>query len=150
MDEKRRGSGIDPRLRLSTLWIVVMFNMVFADILSFMMPGALKEIMEGSAGGLAVSGGLLLLFAILLEIPIAMIFLSRVLGRRANRVANVAASVVTMAFVVGGGSPYPHYFFFAGVEVLCMLIIIWWSWKWPRPAMASPQAGGEAGSPREA
>jgi hypothetical protein len=29
--------------RISILWVVVMFNMVFADILSFIKPGALQE-----------------------------------------------------------------------------------------------------------
>jgi len=28
--------------RLSTLWVVVMFNMVFADVLGLYMPGALQ------------------------------------------------------------------------------------------------------------
>ena len=32
---------IDMKVRLSTLWIVVMFNIVFADILSFLNPGFL-------------------------------------------------------------------------------------------------------------
>ena len=34
----------DHRMRLSTLWIVVMFNMVFADILTFIKPGALQAL----------------------------------------------------------------------------------------------------------
>lgn len=39
----------DRKVMLSTLWVVVMINMIFADILSFMIPGALEEIMTGSA-----------------------------------------------------------------------------------------------------
>lgn len=34
----------DMKAKLSTLWIFVMFNMVFADIFSFMYPGFLKQI----------------------------------------------------------------------------------------------------------
>jgi len=120
------------KTRLSTLWIVVMFNMIFADILSFMVPGSLKEIMTGYAGAIQITQGMLLVFAILLEIPIAMIYLSRVLKYKANRLANIAASVITILFVVGGGSPYLHYIFFAAVEVLVMLLIIWYAWKWPK------------------
>lgn len=134
MEDKVKVAGIDVRLRLSTLWVVVMFNMVFADILSFMMPGMLQEVMTGMAGGLKVTQVMFLAFAGLLEIPIAMVFLSRVLGRKANRIANIVAGVVTIAFVVGGGSAYLHYYLFAGMEVACILVIIWWSWKWPRPA----------------
>ena len=36
--------------RLSTLWVVVMFNMVFADILTFITPGKLQELWAGQAG----------------------------------------------------------------------------------------------------
>ena len=68
---------IDMKVRLSTLWIVVMFNIVFADILSFISPGFLEEVMTGYAGEIQITEGLLLVFAVILEIPIAMIFLSR-------------------------------------------------------------------------
>jgi hypothetical protein len=112
--------------KLSILWIVVMFNMAFADILSFMM-----EWSAGSAPEVEVTQVLMLLMAILVEIPIAMIILSRVLPYRPNRWANIAAAVVTIVFVVGGGSAYLHYIFFAAVEVLCMLLIVWYAWKWP-------------------
>jgi hypothetical protein len=117
----------DIKLRLSMLWIVVMFNMIFADILSFMLPGFLEE-----AGEIQVTQGLLLVFAIILEIPIAMILLSRALKYRANRWANIIASVITIAFVIGGGSTYLHYIFFATIEIVCMLLIVWYAWKWPK------------------
>ena len=113
--------------RLSTLWVVVMFNMVFADILTFIKPGALQEMWAGQAG-VHVTPGLLLAFAILLEIPVAMIFVSRVLKPSLNRWANTVAAVVTTAFVVGGGSLTPHYVFFATVEIACMALIVWSVW----------------------
>jgi hypothetical protein len=121
------------KVRLSTLWVVVMFNMVFADILSFMKPGVLEEISTGYVGEVQITQELLLVFAILLEIPIAMIFLSRVLEYRINRWANIIAGVITITFVIGGGSTDLHYIFFATVEVVCMLLIIWYSWKWTTP-----------------
>ena len=102
--------------RLSTLWVVVMFNMAFADILTFIRPGALQDLWAGEAG-VQVTPGLLLGFAILLEIPIAMIYLSRVLKPVVARWANTAAAAVTTLFVIGGGSTDPHYVFFAAVEV---------------------------------
>jgi hypothetical protein len=113
--------------RLSTLWVVVMFNMVFADILTFIKPGALQELWAGQAG-VHVTQGVLLGFAILLEIPIAMIFMSRILKPRPNRWANTVAAVVTTAFVVGGGSLDLHYVFFATAEVACMALIVWSVW----------------------
>lgn len=114
--------------RISTLWIVVMFTMVFADILGMMMPGVLQAMSAGQVG-VPVTQGLLLVFAILLQIPIAMIFLSRILKPRANRWANTLAAVLTAAFVIGGGSPYLHYYFFETVEIACMALIVWSVWS---------------------
>jgi len=120
----------DVGTRLSTLWVVVMFNMVFADILSFLKPGALQEMPH-------VTPGLLLAFALLLEIPIAMIFVSRILKPRASVWANGPAALITTAFVVGGGSMDPHYLFFATVEVACMALIVWSAWAWRRSETAA-------------
>ena len=117
----------DNRTKLSTLWAVVMFNMVFADILTFIKPGALQELWAGQAG-VQLTDGLLLVFAVLVEIPIAMIFVSRILKPEANRWANTAAAVITTLFVVGGGSIDPHYLFFAAVEIACMALIVWSVW----------------------
>ena len=71
--------------------------------MSFITPGELQAMWAGQAG-VQVTQGLLLVFAILLEIPIAMIFVSRILKPGANRWANTVAAVITTVFVVGGGS----------------------------------------------
>lgn len=118
-------------LRFSLLWIVVMFTMAFADIVGFLNPGTLEDMMNGEVG-IQVTQGVLLAFAVLIEIPIIMIFLSQVLEYKVNRSANIIASVITILFVVGGGSPFPYYMFFASVEVACMLVVIWTAWKWPK------------------
>ena len=122
--ETKREFGI--RAKLSTLWIVVMINVAMADIFGFM----LDSISGGSPPEFQPSQVTMLVFAIIMEIPIAMIFLSRVLKYRANRWANIIASVITIAFVVLGGSSELHYYFFAAVEVVCLLGIIWSAWKW--------------------
>ena len=40
--------GMDIKALLSTLWIFVLFNMVFRDLHEFGRPGFLEEIMTGS------------------------------------------------------------------------------------------------------
>ena len=119
----------DMKIKLSTLWVFVLFNMVFADIVGFMNPGALETIIKGEVG-IHITQELLLLFSIMLEIPIAMIFLSRILEYRANRWANIIAAIITILFVIGGGDTYLSYIFFASIEVVTMLFIIWYAWSW--------------------
>ena len=128
--------------RISTLWIVVMFTMVYADILSFITPGELQKMWDGSAG-VHLTPGLLLVFAILLEIPVLMIYLSRVLKPTANRWANTVAVAVTIMYVIGGGSfNLPHYIFFAAVEIGCMAYIVWsvWARRGSEAAVLQPVA----------
>ncbi len=103
-----------------------MFNMAFADILTFML-----EYSTGHMPEFQATQGFMLIAAILVEIPIVMIFLSRVLHYKANRWANIISGVVMIAFVVGGGSTYLHYMFFAAIEILFILLIIWYAWNWP-------------------
>jgi hypothetical protein len=129
----------DTRARLSLLWVFVMLNMIFADILSFMSAGTLSQILEGSAGQIAITPNFLLLAAVMTEVPIAMVVLSLVLPHRAARWANVGAAAFTIAYVIGLGSASPHYIFIAGIETLACVVIVWQAWTWREPA-ASLQA----------
>ncbi len=124
---------IDTKVLLSTLWIVVMINMLKADILSLFIPGATDELAKTSASTGIPIPQLMLGGAIMMEISIAMIILSRVLKYSVNRWVNIIVSLITSAFVVGGGVSYPHYIFIAAVEVICLLFIIWFAWKWRSP-----------------
>src|SRR5689334_7737034 len=79
--------------------------------------------------------------AVLMEIPIAMIVASRLLPVRANRLANIiAGTLVTLVngfltFIpplVGWGRPpaLPEYLFFATVETVATVAIVWQAWTW--------------------
>ena len=119
---------IDTKVLLSTLWIVVMINMLKADILSLYIPGAADELAK-TAGETPITQ-LMLGGAVMMEISTVMIILSLVLQVRVNRWVNIIVSIITIVFVVGGGASYPHYIFIAAVEVVCLLLIIWFAWKW--------------------
>ena len=124
---------IDSKVLLSTLWIVVMLNMLKADLLSLYIPGSGEELAKTAASSGTPISQLMLGGAIMMEIPIVMILLSRVLKFKWNRWANILASAISIAFVTGGGVSYPHYIFIAAVEVICLLLIIWFAWKWRNP-----------------
>ena len=121
---------IDTKVLLSTLWIVVMINMAYADILSLHIPGAFDEVAKTSVSTGAPIPQLMLVGAIMMEIPVAMIILSRVLKYRVNRWVNIIAGIFTIAYIWGGAASYPHYIFIAMVETICLLLIIWNALKW--------------------
>lgn len=121
---------IDKKVLLSTLWIVVMINILHADILSLNIPGATEELARTSASTGASITQLMLIGAVMNNLAIAMIILSRVLKYGINRWSNIVMGIVTIAYIWGGAVSYPHYIFIAMVETLCLLLIIWNAWKW--------------------
>src|SRR5512146_3075063 len=94
---------IDTKVLLSTLWIIVIINMLKADLLSLFIPGSTEELAKTSAGTGTPIPQLMLGGAMMMEISIAMILLSRILKYGLNRWINIIVSLITIAFVVGGG-----------------------------------------------
>lgn len=117
---------MDKKILLSTLWIVVMLNMIFADIFSIMVvlvhaespeiPGDVKTMMA--------------IAALITNIPIMMILLSRILRQKVNRLVNIIAAILTIVYVVGMGDNAPHYIIAATIEVVLLLIVITLAWRW--------------------
>ena len=125
---------MDVTVKLSILWVVVMLNMIYADILAFVSafitPGVVEELMSGYSGTVKLTQELLLVSAVFIEIPILMIFLSRVLKYSINRWVNIIASLLTLFFVIGGIETDPFFLFLASIEILTLLFIIWTASKW--------------------
>jgi hypothetical protein len=126
MNTNKSTTGIDPKVKLSLLWIFVILNMAYADILSLMDP---TSIIRGIMVGAPLPAGGLLLGAIVMEISIAMVILSWALNYKVNRwVTTIIGVFMIWQIVIGGHGLY--YLFFTAIEVACILLIIWFAWKW--------------------
>ena len=138
MKSRPKSTDLKRKSLLSTLWIFVLVNMVYADILGMLRPGYLDFLEQMSH---QLTGRTVLLFAVFMEVAIAMIFLSRVLAYKANRWAHFIAIPLTILWVVvpalmpslGETTPL-SYMFFALVEVVTMAFMFWYVWQWPQPA----------------
>ena len=119
---------IETQTLLSILWIVVMLNMLKADILSLFIPGT-AQILAKTAGDTPIPY-LMLGGAVMMELAIIMVFLSYTLKHPLNRPLNIIASTITIVFIWAGMVSYPHYIFIAIVETLCLLSIIYIAWSW--------------------
>jgi hypothetical protein len=121
------------KAKLSTLWIFVTLNYLYCDVLGLMDPKSLKEFMTGKVGGIEITQGFLLSASVLMEIPMAMVLLSRVLPYRVARWANIVAgaimTIVQVSSLFFGSSPTPFYLFFSAVEITCTAAITWYAWK---------------------
>lgn len=101
---------------LSTLWIFVLFNLLFRDMHELFRPGLLAEMMTGTVNGNQMSEGFLLAAGLLLEVQIAMVILSRVLAYRVNRWANIVVGPLAIAAVIVNSTNNLDDLFFAAVE----------------------------------
>ena len=127
----------DTKERLSLFWIFALLNYLYADVVAlFSIVGSPNLSDAPHLPQWALLGS-----AVLMEIPIAMIVACRLLPFRANRVANIVAGILLtlvngfLTFVpplVGWGKPpaFPEYLFFATIETVCTVVIIWQAWTW--------------------
>lgn len=140
MNTDIKTNRMDTRLKLSLLWIFLLLNMTYADILSLM--DATSPIRNIIAGASMPSGGLLA-GAIVMETAIIMILLSQVLRRNANRWVNIIIGIFNIVCIVTGGHGL-YYLFFTTIEVASILLIIWFASKWPKPEVnaVSPNKEG--------
>ena len=139
------------KTKLSTLWLFATVNYLYADVVGLMDHNLLQGYLAGNVGGLQISQGFLLAAGVLVEIPMAMILLSRLLDPRANRWANVGAgafmTVVQLATLFAK-TPALYYVFFSAVEVASTAAIVWLAWRWRdavTPRELQPHAAPTAG-----
>ena len=139
----------DRKIRLSTLWVFATLNYLYCDVLTLMDPAKLRQFLAGRVGGMDFTQGVLLASGVLMEIPIAMILLSRLLKYRTNRVANLGAGVIMTAVQIATlfmGSATAYYWFFSIVEIGCTSMIVWYAWNWVCPTSQSPTASDQGES----
>ena len=132
MNSNKKTTGMDMKTRLSTIWIFVLFNIIFLEFHKLLQPGFIEEVMTGTINGTQMTQGVLLLGAIVLEIPIAMALLSRVLKYRVNRWANIIAGALVIAIVITNVTTNLDNIFSSTIGVVALLFIIWYAWKWPK------------------
>lgn len=121
---------VETKTLLSTLWIFVLLNMIMRDIHELLRPGFLAEIMTGVVNGNQMTEGFLLMAGVLLQIPLLMVVLSRVLNYKTNRRANIAVGTLTAISIVVNGVNDLDDVFFALVEAAALAVIVWAAWKW--------------------
>ncbi len=126
---------------LSTLWIVLMFNYIYADVLGLNDPAHLIALESGTIGGLPFSPDKLVAAGLLMQVPIAMVLLSRVLRQTPNRVLNMLAAafmaVTQVATLFFGTPPTPVYYLFSAIEIILLVVILVVAVAWRRAAPAT-------------
>lgn len=123
----------DRKVILSTLWIFVTLNYLYCDVLGHMDPEVLNQLISGDLGFVKITPTFLLMGSVLMEIPIAMVLLSRVLKHKVNRIFNIiAGSIMTLVQTSSlfAGDLSPSYAFFSAIEISTTAFIVLYAWTW--------------------
>lgn len=118
---------------LSTIWVFVTINYLYCDLIGLMDASLLKQYLTGQVEGMIISKEFLLYAGILMEIPISMILLSKILPNKANAWTNVAASLVKSLVMVATlfmGTPTIYYLFFAVIEISTTIFVFVYALQW--------------------
>lgn len=121
---------ISMKAKLSALWIFFLFNIIFRDIHEFVEPGFIEEIMTGTSNGNPITEQMLLLGGVMIEVPIAMVLLSRLLPYGANRWANIIVAAIYGVLITFFGTTDLDDVFHLVMESAALSFIIWSAWRW--------------------
>jgi hypothetical protein len=118
----------DVRIILSALWAALMLNNLLGDVLRIFA----GDFTAGEIEGVKMTQVMLLGIAILMLIPIVMIFLSLTLPYTMNRWANIIAAIFLFGFNLFGLPTYPGAYdrFLIVVGLGFNVLTIWYAWNW--------------------
>jgi Family of unknown function (DUF6326) len=120
------------RMKLAALWTSFMFLYIYVDYFHLYMPGSVKDLLAGKIWVFDVTQVFLLIALASVTIPALMIFLSVALSAKVNRWTNVIVAAVYIPYTLFNlaGEAWVHMYFAAVVEVVLLLLIIRYAWKW--------------------
>ena len=125
---------INIKIKLSGLWVANMFLFIYVDYFYLRVPGQIEEIIAGKMGPYPTTQASLLAAMTLMMIPSLMIFLSLTLPAKANRWTNIIVGILQIVVLLSAliGESWAYYIFATIVEVVLLLLIVWYAWKWPK------------------
>ena len=119
---------IDVRIKLSALWVALMLTYLLGDVLRIFS----GDFVAGEMGGMKITQEIYLVAAIILVIPVVMVFLSLTLKYKTNRWANIILAIFFFVFNLVGLPTYPSAYdkFLIIVGLAFNALTVWYAWKW--------------------
>jgi Family of unknown function (DUF6326) len=123
---------VNVKLKLAALWASMMFFYIYVDYFGLHMPGHINNILAGKVFVFDITQVFLLTALVLTTIPALMIFLSVALPAKVNRWTNMIVAAVWIPYTLFNlaGEFWMPMVYGAVVEVVLLLLIIRYAWKW--------------------
>jgi len=118
----------DVKIILSSLWVALMLTYLWGDVLRIYA----GDVTPGQVGGIQLTQNMLLGMAILMLLPIVMLFLSLTLTYPLNRWANIIVAISLFGFNLIGLRGYPGAYdkFLIIVGLGFNVLTVWYAWQW--------------------
>ena len=128
---------INVKIKLSALWVALVFFYLYNDVISFFRGDVIKEVIAGEHGGVQITQPFLFAMALMLAIPIVMVFLSLTLKAKVNRWVNIVLGILHIGIMVTStlvvqAETWAYYALYMIFEAVFIALIIGHAWKWPR------------------
>jgi hypothetical protein len=121
------------KLKISALWVSVMFCYIYADYFGLYVPGALQRMLAGRMGPFGpTTQGILIGTSLMMAIPSVMIFLSVTLPATLNRWLNIIIGAIYTVIILITMWDWAFSIFWGLIEVVLTALIVWYSWTWPK------------------
>ncbi len=119
---------LDTRIILSGLWISLMLTYLLGDVLRIFS----GDFQAGEMAGVKMPAWGWFAAALVMLIPIVMLFLTLILGQPINRWANIGAAALLFLFNLVGLPTYPSAYdkFLIAVSLVFNLLTIRYAWLW--------------------
>ena len=124
---------ISVRLKISALWIAMLFLFAYGDIFGFFRTGLIEEVIAGEVSGIEITQVFLFGVSVYIAIASVMVFLSLVLRPRVNRWANIVLPILYIVSIAISciGETWAYYYFMSIAESALLVLIVWYAWTWP-------------------
>jgi hypothetical protein len=124
---------IGVRLKISALWIAMLFLFAYGDIFGFFRTGLIEEVIEGEVSGVEITQVFLFGVSVYIAIASVMVFLSLVLRPRVNRWVNIVLPILYIVSIAISciGETWAYYYFMSIAESALLVVIVWYAWTWP-------------------
>lgn len=126
---------VNIKLKISALWITIMFCYLYGDYIQLNVPEVLAQAMELKATAANINIQLqFLAIAVLMVIPSVMVFFTLVLKPEINRKLNITicALYIVLLIMTNLTETWAYYLFLTAVEILISATIIGYAWNWPK------------------
>ena len=138
MGKKQKTEYMDTKYSTRTiligLWISLMLLFIYCDILWYLRPNRINEIIDGFMGPYQINQISLMFVGILMAIPALMIIANLFIKLKAIRCINIIAGILITLVIIGNmvGERWAYQIIYGIMQIIITFLIIMNSIKWKR------------------